>query len=778
MTKFKYIPEIFCLLLFTYFSTSWVLSIEDDRSKKALLAPLLTLEILIPQHKVELLNANFSDQLHYDKLAQLQFEIEGLLFEATLNQKSNRLLKDYKETSLNYIQLTSMLKTSQRLISENSSLNDQKLQGLMDAIRLQMFAFITTHKQEDKEKVVNLLNKIDTGNTQQGNWQYLQLIKLHSLFVLDNYELTASYRQKLIEMPVIESVIKELEQLNIEIDKIALKQLIALFSVVLVFLFLFILIIKRHQSALEETSELHRKAVQVKTQFLANMSHEIRTPMTGVIGLVELTLQTDLDEEQRDYLEKIQFSADSLLVIINDILDFSKIESGKLPIEHIVWQHDKLIDNVNMMLGKVAEERGIELIFDLAPDIPNQMVGDPVRVNQILLNLLSNAIKFTEHGHVILKGSIINQQEDNNTPQILYQIKDTGIGLSEEQQSKLFQRFSQADQSTTRKYGGTGLGLAISKLLVDLMEGDINVTSQLGKGSTFSVHLPLVVPDTDIAPSAIVKQQGMRLLLLEDNKVTQGVIKKMAEYLGASVVLSATVSEAKALCHQQQFDIALVDWHLEGETGLSFIKEIKQQSCCPKKFVICSAYSQGFIEKNSTIDDAILYLAKPLTVLSLSKVLNNEYAEINPAPSQVQLNNQHLQPVKEKLAPQTDHHNTILLVEDNKINQLIASKLLIKLGLNVDVAENGQEAIEMIENNNYRVVLMDIQMPIMDGKEATIELRKTYSTEQLNIIALTANITEEHIVYYKEIGMNGHLGKPYELEKIREILTVFYSLND
>ena len=763
-------------MIFTYFSTSWVVSIDEDRKKSTQISPLLAVEILIPQHKVQLLNANFSDQLHYDKLAQLQFEIEGLLFEINVSNTSKKLLKDYKETALNYIQLTSMLKTSQRLISEDAQFNDKRLMRFIDAIRLQIFSFITTPNKIDKDELVTLLNSIDLSNKKQLNWQYLQLVKLHSLFILDNFQLTATYRQKLIAMPVIEAIIQERNQLNMAIAQAKLAQLIGIFGAILALVFLFIVIIKRHQYALKETSELHKKAVEVKTEFLANMSHEIRTPMTGIIGLVELTLQTELNHEQQSYLEKIQFSADSLLVIINDILDFSKIESGKLPIEHIAWSHDKLIDNVSMMLGKVAEEKDIELVFDLDPNIPNKMMGDPVRINQILLNLLSNAIKFTEHGHVILKASIINDHPDN-TQQILYQVEDSGIGLSVEQQSKLFQRFSQADQSTTRKYGGTGLGLAISKLLIDLMQGEIKVCSELGKGSTFSVNLPLVAAETVEKGPEIVKQTGMQVLLLEDNNVTQSVIKKMAEYLEVKIVIAATVAQATALCHAQHIDIALIDWNLAGETGLDFIKEIKDQACCPDQLVICSAYSQGFIEKNSIIDDDILYLGKPLTIFTLSQTLNYKEESSKTVSKTILKKNQ---PQLEKVitANETASDNAILLVEDNKINQIIAVKLLMKLGLQVDMAEDGKAAIEMINKNSYRVVLMDIQMPIMDGKEATIELRKTYTQDELHIVALTANITEEDIIYYKQIGMNGHLGKPYQLDKIREILSEFYLLKD
>ncbi|MFS1438705.1 response regulator [Shewanella sp. 10N.286.48.A6] len=768
MINLKYIPEFTCLFLFTMFSTLWVISIQENKEKEIKVKPLQQLELLIPQHKVQLLNANFSDQQHYDKLAQIQFEIESILLKVRLNNKFDGLLNEYKENSLHYIQLASTMKTSLRLIAQKPNVDDKNIIQIINAIRLQIFSLLTLPNKKDESSLRKLLDITEDGQVE--NYQYLKLVKLHSVFILENYELTAHYRQRLIDMRVVDSIIEELDLLNKDIENIQFNQIVTFFCSLFPLLFLFIIIIKRHQYALEETSELHRKAVEVKTQFLANMSHEIRTPMTGVIGLVELTLQTELNQEQRNYLEKVKFSADSLLVIINDILDFSKIESGKLTIENIPWEHNKLIDNLIMMLGMVAEDKGIELIFDISPDIPLEIMGDPVRVNQILLNLLSNAIKFTEEGHVIFKASLGNDNEQSQT--IIYEIKDTGIGLSDEQQSKLFERFSQADQSTTRKYGGSGLGLAISKLLVDLMDGEINVLSKLAHGSTFRVTLPLGLVDENKGNLNLIQRNSKHLLLLENNKVTQNVIQKMAEAIGSTVKVSSSVKEAINLCQQNRFDIALVDWSLDGETGLDFINEIKTKNCCPETLVICSAYSQAYIEKHAPVESTILYLAKPLTFLSLSKTINLN-SNIDTPLSFLKENSEAYKSESNQLVK---GKNSILLVEDNKINQLIAKKLLTKLGFHVDLAENGRSAIELIMKKNYRVVLMDIQMPIMDGKEATIELRKSYSADDLNIIALTANITEGDIEYYKKIGMNGHLGKPYEIEKIREVLSDFYCL--
>ncbi len=774
--KLKYMPEFLCLSLFTACSLMWSLSFTEENKLTEQLNLLTQLELSLPQHQVQLLNANFSDQLHYDHFAQLESQIEGTLFKLSDEVELKNLLTRYTENSLNYIQLVTMLKTSQRLISKNEVISNAKLVALMNAIRIEMFAFITSTSNISKNKIYQLLASENFSENTSQYEQYWQLYKLHTLFIIDNLEKTTQYRQSLIDLPVIDSTIKSINLKNQAINSSRSLTALSGFGSVLAMLFIFIIILKRQQQALKETSLAYKKAIEVKTQFLANMSHEIRTPMTGIIGLIEICLKTSLSEEQHNYLEKVEFSAKSLLTIINDILDFSKIESGQLHIEKISIKHDKLVDNLNMMLGKTAEEQNIELIFDLDPNIPISIIGDPVRLNQILLNLLSNAVKFTDTGHVILKASIIVDTHCEKNNSIHYQIEDTGIGLSAEQQSKLFQRFSQADESTTRKYGGTGLGLAISKLLVDLMQGKIWVDSELGKGSTFNVSFPLIEDLNCKKTPLAYSYKGLRLLLLEDNKITQQVIERMALHFDVDIDISSTIEEAKALCQKNEYDVALVDWNLKGENGIDFIKDIQSKAYCPASLVICSAYSKAYIEDGSTLSCNLKYLAKPLTFVSFNQVLNDHHHQDIEHNSKLKNSEpQRKAPIKAE-SVHTDSTQSILLVEDNKINQIVATKLLHSLGLKVDVAENGEEAIEKIEKGDYFVILMDIQMPIMDGTEATIKLRKTYSPQDLKIIALTANITEEEVNYYKGIGMNGHLGKPYELDKIVKILGQYLEL--
>jgi signal transduction histidine kinase/DNA-binding response OmpR family regulator len=777
MKILKYTPEALCLLLFTAFSLMWSYSIRHHDTLRSELNVLVSLESLIPQHQIQLLNANFSDQLHYDSFAQLQSQIENTLFELEKDVELKNLLNGYIKTSLNYIQLVTMLKTSKRLVSKVEPIPNSELSQLMGVIRSNIFSFITSSHGVTQSEIYALIESADIFNNDAVYQKWWQPYKLHTIFIMDNVDRTAKYRQQLINLPVITKTITSINNKNQEIRRAQKKKFLWGFGSVLSILFIFMIILKRQQQVLRKTSQAYKHAVEVKTQFLANMSHEIRTPMTGIIGLVELCLKTPLNEEQYNYLEKVEFSAKSLLTIINDILDFSKIESGQLLIEKVSVKHHKLIDNLNMMLGRTAEEKNIELIFDLDPNIPSSFIGDPVRLNQILLNLLSNAFKFTEKGHVILRTSVMFDERFDNPNRILYQIEDTGIGLSPEQASKLFQRFAQADESTTRKYGGTGLGLAISKLLVDLMHGEIWIDSCLGKGSIFNVSFPLIEDKELEEPHLINQHKGTRILLLEDNEITQYVIEKMASYLDVTLDITSTVDSAKKLCKTTKYDLALVDWNLKEESGLDFISDIINKKYSPSSLVICSAYSKGYIEKHTPVNYELEYLSKPLTLMSFNKALNNYHNQSSELA--FDLKNKERKKVELSVTnnPSSETLEAILLVEDNKINQIVAIKLLQSLGLKVDVAEDGEMAIKKIKQGNYSVVLMDIQMPIMDGKEATIELRKTYNHQALKIIALTANITEEEVSYYKDIGMDGHLGKPYELSKIKEVLSEYFQLS-
>ena len=792
MKFIKFWPEALCIALFTFFSVTWVNFTHQHVVLNDRLKDLTSLEKILPQHQVQLLSSTFSDQLQYDNFAQLESQIDLVIFNESTSSELNELLKKYTKKSLAYIQLVTMLKTSQRLISYKSEELNFKDRSILDQFKINLFDYMASPSSVEKENILLYLNEVNTELNKQEQTQHWQLFRLHSLFILNNFELTSEYRHQLMKMQVVAETIKSITTLRDEIESVQYARY-SVASAVLVSIFLiFIVIMRRQQSVLESTGLAYKNAVEVKTQFLANMSHEIRTPMTGIIGLVEICLQTDIDDDQKSYLEKVQFSANSLLTIINDILDFSKIESGQLPIEEIPFEHHKLIDNLNMMLGRVAEEKNIELILDLDPKTPSTIIGDPVRLTQILLNLLSNAVKFTEVGHVILRSIIVEHEDEDNEEsrgsQIIYQIVDTGIGLTPEAQGRMFQRFSQADESTTRKYGGTGLGLAICKLLVELMSGSVKVESEIGKGSIFTVTLPLIEDDQAInvskadklkQPDDLEKYKKIRMLLVEDNKITQCVIQKMASHFGVHIDVTSTCKEAQNLCSKNTYDIALVDWQLQEETGLELIVALEDKAYCPEFIVVCSAFSKSYIDEHSPFEFELEYLAKPVTFLSFNDVLDlyldpdsRQKIQLPKVKEDTQVN------AEAADKPNNDEDSFILLAEDNKINQIVAVKLLEGFGLKVDIAENGLEAIDMVAKKEYKVVLMDIQMPEMGGVEATIALRKSYSIEALKIIALTANVTQEEVEYYASIGMDSHLGKPYESLKIRAALAPFYTLKE
>ncbi|WP_368149976.1 response regulator [Aeromonas sp. R2-4] len=562
-------------------------------------------------------------------------------------------------------------------------------------------------------------------------------------------------RYQLIDMHVIESLVRwKLDKLERASSLMNRFYLMVLCGALICFALVAFTLWRRNQK-LSELSRQTGLLAQAKSDFLANMSHEIRTPMNAIIGFSSLALQTELDQQQRDYLGKIKSSSDTLLLLINDILDLTKVESGKLTLEEIDFDLSEQLDSLAGMFADLAERKHVEVVIRKSPEVPVFLRGDPLRLGQVLVNLVNNAIKFTERGEVEVRIELANP----HPMRIRFSVRDTGIGIAEEKQTQLFQAFTQLEAGNTRKYGGSGLGLNISQRLVELMGGRITVESKPGVGSLFKFDIPMAQAVYGVAGRKVFFENQPLVMVMDDNELVLDLARDILTRAGVRVLPVNSLSRARQLLREEgpNLRLAILDWRMGQEDGLDLALEMYQHSQWRRiPILMISAWAREGLHARMDSMGLTHFLPKPMTenalLAKVDELLNGSSYELNLRKAEAQGDQQHFKSLLQG--------TRVLLAEDNRVNQQLIIEYLRRVDAVVCVVSNGREAVERVAEQPFDVILMDLQMPVLDGLDATRQIRKMVDKHDVPIIALTASAMPGDKERCLGVGMNGYVTKP------------------